>query len=153
MIAIEYFNKDSDPIVSTIIQFLVTSILFIILTGIFESFTIHLSSKVLKSIAYLTIFTTVIPFVVQNIAQKYISSTSTALILTLESAFGGIFAVILLNESLSFQMLIGCVLIFTGIIIQTTRLAFLKRCKSFVKTKISRMKIANMTVLEDISSF
>lgn len=133
MIAIEYFNKDSDPIVSTIIQFLVTSILFIILTGIFESFTIHLSSNVLKSIAYLTIFTTVIPFVVQNIAQRYISSTSTALILTLESAFGGIFAIILLNEILSFQMLMGCVLIFTGIIIQTTRLAFLKKIRVFCK--------------------
>lgn len=133
MIAIEYFNKDSDPIVSTIIQFLITSILFIILTGIFESFTLNLNSKVLKATAYLTIFTTVIPFVVQNIAQKYISSTSTALILTLESAFGGVFAVILLNEILSFQMLMGCVFIFAGIIIQTTRLTFLKKMRLFCK--------------------
>ncbi|MFL0196659.1 DMT family transporter [Clostridium sp. WILCCON 0269] len=129
MIAIEYFNKDSDPIILTIIQFSITSLLFITLTGIFESFSIEPNLKVLKSIAYLTIFTTVIPFLVQNIAQKYISSTSTALILTLESAFGGIFAVILLNEVMSFQMLIGCILIFTGIVTQTTKLNFLKKIK------------------------
>lgn len=133
MVAIEYFNKDSDPIISTIIQFLVVSILFILLTGTFESFTIHLNSKVLKAVAYLTIFTTVIPFIVQNIAQKYISSTSTALILTLESAFGGVFAVILLKENLSFQVLIGCILIFMGIIVQTTKLSFLKKVRIFCR--------------------
>lgn len=129
MIAIEHFNKDSDPIISTIIQFAVGSILFIILTGIFESYTINLTPKMIKSTAYLVIITTVIPFLVQNIAQKYISSTSTALIFTLESAFGGIFAMSFLNESMTPRMIVGSIVIFLGIVTEETKWGFLKKLK------------------------
>lgn len=121
MISIEHFNKESDPILSTIIQFGVTSILFLILTGIFEGYHIIFTLALIKAVAYLVIVTTVIAFVVQNIAQKYISSTSTALILTLESAFGGVFAAYLLKEQMTFQMIIGCIVIFLGIITEETK--------------------------------
>jgi drug/metabolite transporter (DMT)-like permease len=126
MVTIEKFSKNSDPILLTIIQFAVTSILFIILTGVFESYDFTSVSKAYPSVAYLVIVTTVIAFVVQNVAQKHISSTSTALILTLESAFGSVFAVYLLNEKMSTQMIVGCVVIFFGIITQETRWNFLK---------------------------
>ena len=126
MIAIEHFSYDSDPIKSTILQFAVTAVLFIILMCIFEPLSLSLTPKVIKSVAYLVIFTTVIPFVVQNIAQKHISSTSTALILTLESAFGGIFAVFFLHENMTVQMIAGCLIIFAGIITQETKWGFRK---------------------------
>jgi drug/metabolite transporter (DMT)-like permease len=126
MVTIEKFSKNSDPILLTIIQFAVTSILFIILTGVFESYDFTSVSKAYPSVAYLVIVTTVIAFVVQNVAQKHISSTSTALILTLESAFGSVFAVYLLNEKMTTQMIVGCVVIFFGIITQETRWNFLK---------------------------
>jgi drug/metabolite transporter (DMT)-like permease len=127
MIAIEHFSKDSDPIISTIMQFAVTSILFIILTATFESFNFVLTSKLIISVAYLVIVTTVIAFAVQNIAQKYISATSTALILTLESTFGGVFAVIVLNETMSIQMIIGCIIVLIGIIIEESKCKFIKK--------------------------
>ena len=126
MIAIEYFSKESDPIISTIIQFAVTAILFIILTGIFESFNFVLTSKLIKSVSYLVIVTTVIAFATQNIAQKYISVTSTALILTLESTFGGVFAVIVLNETMTFQMIVGCIIVLIGILIGESKCKFNK---------------------------
>jgi len=126
MIAIEYFSKESDPIISTIMQFAVTAVLFIILTGVFESFKFILTSKLTKSVSYLVIVTTVIAFVTQNIAQKYISVTSTALILTLESTFGGIFAVIVLNETMTFQMIVGCVIVLIGILIGESKCKFNK---------------------------
>ncbi|MBV7276901.1 DMT family transporter [Clostridium sp. PL3] len=129
MIAIEYFSKDSDPIISTIVQFAIGSILFVMLTGIFESYKINFTPKMIKSTAYLVIVTTVIPFLVQNIAQKYISSTSTALIFTLESAFGGIFALFFLNETMTCKMIAGSIVIFLGIITEETKLSFLKKLK------------------------
>lgn len=132
MIAIEYFSEDSDPIISTIIQFAVSSILFIALTGMFESYTIILTPKMIKSTAYLAIITTVIPFLLQNIAQKYISATSTAIILTLESAFGGIFALFFLNETMTFNMILGSIVIFLGIITEETKWGFLKK---LIRTK------------------
>lgn len=121
MICIEYFNKETDPIASTIIQFAVTSFLFIILTGTFESFNIKFTPKLFNAISYLVVVTTVIAFAVQNAAQKYISSTSTALILTLESAFGGIFAILYLKETMTAQMIVGCIIIFIGIVTEETK--------------------------------
>jgi len=127
MIAIEYFSKDIDPIISTIVQFAVTAVLFIILTGAFESFNFVLTSKLVKSVSYLVIVTTVIAFATQNIAQKYISVTSTALILTLESTFGGVFAVIVLHETMTFQMIMGCIIVLIGIVIGESKCKFYKK--------------------------
>lgn len=129
MIAIEYFKNDSDPIISTIIQFAVAAVLFVILTGVFESYKINITSKMIKSIVYLVIITTVIPFLVQNIAQQYISSTSTALIFTLESAFGGVFAMFFLNETMTLRMIVGSIVIFIGIITEETKWKFFKKIK------------------------
>lgn len=125
MITIEKYSQDSDPIVLTIIQFATTALLFIVLTGVFESYDFSAFRQSYLSIGYLVIVTTVIAFVVQNVAQRYISSTSTALILTLESAFGAVFAVFLLHETLTPQMFIGCFIIFIGIITQETKWSFL----------------------------
>lgn len=133
MISIEHFNKESDPILSTIVQFGVTTILFLILTGIFESFDISFNNKLIRAVVYLVIVATVIPFVVQNVAQKYITSTSTALILSLETVFGGVFAVLLLKEKMSNQMVIGLIVILIAILIEETKLKFIKNRRTFGK--------------------
>lgn len=127
MVAIERLGRDQDPIASTIIQFALTSVGFIILTGTFESFHLDLTPKLWKALAYLVIVTTVIAFTVQNIAQKFLSSTSTALILTLETAFGGVFAVLYLHEHLTFKMFMGCLIIFAGILTEETQWRFLRK--------------------------
>lgn len=127
MIAIEKYCHDTDPITLTIIQFWTAAVIFVILSAIFENHDLSILSTSLGSIAYLIVVTTVIAFLVQNIAQKYISSTSTALILTLESVFGSIFAVFYLNESMSLEMILGCAIVFVGIITQETKWNFLKR--------------------------
>ena len=41
MIAIEKYSGDSDPILLTIIQFITTAVLFIILTGIKEGYEFY----------------------------------------------------------------------------------------------------------------
>lgn len=130
MVAIEYFNKDSDPIISATVQFAVVSLLFIILAAVFEPYRPDFSPELTGAMAYLVVVTTVFSFAVQNIGQKYISSTSTALIFTLETAFGGVFAVYLLNEKMTLQMKIGCLIIFSAIVIGESKLQFLKRNKA-----------------------
>lgn len=127
MIAIEKYSGDSDPILLTIIQFITTAVLFIILTGIKEGYDFTVLPEIKWTLGYLVIISTIIPFAIQNIVQRYISSTSTALILTLQSAFGSIFAVYYLDERMTKQMIIGCLLIFIAIVFQETKLKFLKR--------------------------
>jgi drug/metabolite transporter (DMT)-like permease len=77
--------------------------------------------------SYLVIVTTVMAFTIQNIAQRYLSATSTALVLALEPAFGGLFAVIYLHEQLTLKMAGGCFMILMGIVIEETQLGFLRR--------------------------
>ncbi len=78
-------------------------------------------SEIKWTLGYLVVISTVIPFAIQNIVQRYISATTTALILTLQSAFGAIFAVYYLDENMSFQMILGCILIFIAILINQIR--------------------------------
>ena len=127
MVAIERLGRKGDPIVSTIVQFAVTAACFALLTGSFESFHIALTPKLWKALAYLVLVTTVIAFTVQNLAQQYLSSTSTALILTLETAFGGVFAVLYLHERPTLKMVLGCAVILAGILTEETQWRFLRR--------------------------
>lgn len=118
MVAIEKYANDSDPIILTIVQFIVTAIIFSLLTGVKEGYDFSLLPKIKWTLCYLVVVSTVIPFATQNLVQKYISSTTTAVILTLQSAFGSIFAVYYLDEKMSSQMILGCILIFIGILLQ-----------------------------------
>ena len=121
MVAIEKYSGDSDPIALTILQFIVTAILFIVLTGVTEGYNLSILPDIKWTLGYLVIVSTVIPFAIQNIVQKYISSTRTALILTLQSAFGSVFAIYYLNEKMTKQVGIGCLLIFVAIMIQNLK--------------------------------
>lgn len=127
MITIERYCKDTDPIILTIVQLWTGAIIFTAIALLTESHDLSIIQVAPGPVLYLIIVTTVIPFVVQNVAQKYISSTTTALILTLESVVGSIFAVVYLGEAMSFVMALGCVIVFAGIIIQETKLGFLKK--------------------------
>lgn len=127
MIAIEKYGEDSDPIILTMVQFIVTALLFTLLTGIFEGYNFSVLPQIKWTLGYLVVVSTVIPFAIQNVVQRYISSTSTALILTLQSAFGAVFAVYYLKERMTMQMGLGCLLIFIAIVTQETKWSFLKK--------------------------
>jgi drug/metabolite transporter (DMT)-like permease len=127
MVAIEKLGRDGDPIASTLVQFAVTTLAFLVLTGSFESFTFTLAARHWRALAYLAAVSTVIAFTLQNVAQKHLSSTSTALILSLEPAFGGIFAVLYLHERPTLKMAAGCLVILVGIVTEETRWRFLRR--------------------------
>lgn len=129
IIVIEKYCNNSDPIVLSILQFAVTGFLFVILSYKFESFNFSAMKEAKIAVTYLVLVSTILGFLVQNIAQKYISSTSTALILTLESAFGSIFAVYYLKERMSTTMVIACIIILLGIIIEETKLEFIKKIR------------------------
>lgn len=126
MVSIEKYCHKHDPILLTIIQFWVAALLLLIFALCFEDFSLKVFYTSTMEILYLIIACTVFAFVVQNIAQRHISSTSTALILTLESAFGSIFAIMYLKEEMSSSMIIGCLIVLMGIITQETKWKFLR---------------------------
>ncbi|PAB59026.1 DMT family transporter [Anaeromicrobium sediminis] len=126
IVSIGYFAKDMEPIVLSIVQFGVTAILFLVSALVLEGSEYILQPNTLKPALYLAIVGTVFAYTVQNVAQKYTSSTHTAIILSLESVFGTILGVYILGEIMTREMVLGCIVIFVGIIITETKLEFIK---------------------------
>lgn len=129
IIAIGYYSKKVDPISLAIIQIGIMAILSIIFTFSFESPILPTNSKAWTSVLITGILATSVAFIIQNIMQKYTSSTHAALIFTSEPVFAAIFAYLLLGEIISKKGIVGCILIITGMIISEIDLKSLFKFK------------------------
>ena len=127
IVAVGYYSKKHDPILLTIFQFSVTAILSLIFALIFEPKVSSVTGEMIFPIVYLALFSTLIGFLIQNVAQKYTSSTHAAIILSMESVFGNIFSIIFLKEALSVRLFIGCLLILISVITTETKWSFLRK--------------------------
>lgn len=117
IIAIEYYARGCDPILLTIVQLGTAALLSFICAISFETVPHNINRDFILQMGYLSIFSTTVAAVIQNVAQKYTASTHAALIMSLESVFGSIFSVLILGELFTHNMVIGCILIFSAIVI------------------------------------
>lgn len=121
------FVKQEDPIILTIVQMGVATIIgFIVVLGKGET-TFSMQPGGLTSLLYLGIFSTTIAFLLQTVSQKFITETKAAIILSTESLWGMVFSVIILSEVLTIKMGIGAILILAAIILSETKLSFLMK--------------------------
>lgn len=126
IIFVEHYTKECDPIILTILQMAVAGILsygFALVTK--EPFPINISSAGYASVFYLGAISTMVAYMIQNVSIKYTSSTEAAIILSLETVFGSLFSVWLLNENFTAKMVLGCVIIFIALITAQTKLTFI----------------------------
>lgn len=86
-----------------------------------HAFTLDFTAIALVTIAVTAILATVVAFVVQTIAQRFIDPTRAGIIFGLEAAFGVIFACAFGGETLTMISLIGAFLMFTGMITSEIR--------------------------------
>ncbi|SQC00886.1 transporter [Clostridium tetanomorphum] len=126
IVSVGHFAENHNPIILTFIQFLIASILSFISMILIEGSPASISKEGIIPVGYLAIFSTLIAFLIQNIAQKYTSATHTAIILSLEAVFGSILSCVLLGEKFTYKIFIGCIIIFIAIITAETKLEFLK---------------------------
>lgn len=127
IVSIGYYTKKHDPIVLTIIQFFVASLFSIVLAALREPIVLEFSGQGWFTVLYLGAFSTLVAFLIQNVAQKYTSSTHAAIILSLEAVFGTIFSILILGEIFTIKMFIGCLVIFIGILTAETKWEFLRK--------------------------
>ena len=114
------FSQNKNPVILTWIQFIVAAVFSWAVSPLIDgSFSVALlkSSRVIFSMLYLGIFSSLVAFLLQNICLKYMESSLASLFLSLESVFGVIFSTIFLRERMTLVMIIGCVLIFAAITI------------------------------------
>lgn len=125
IIFVAKWNENEDPVLLTVLQFAFSALFgwiiapFIKHTGINGPFPIEqlMNIKVVLSMFYLGIFSTMIAFFLQNVCLKYVPSALASLFLSFESVFGVLFSAIILHESLSPRMIFGCVLIFGAVVL------------------------------------
>lgn len=127
IVSIGYFTKDHDPIVLSIIQFAVAAIFSLIVVLLFNIKLGNMTKEIGFSMLYLAVVSTLIAFGIQNVAQKYTSSTHAAIILSMESVFGSLFSVLLLGEEFTLKLFLGCVIVLLAIITAETKWSFLKK--------------------------
>jgi drug/metabolite transporter (DMT)-like permease len=129
IVSVGFFAEKVDPILLVIIQLGAAAVFSLIAALIFEPMPKSLNSDTIFAIGYLAVFSTMLAFIIQNVAQKYTTSTHAAIILCLESVFGSVLSVIMLNEIFTSKMIIGCLTIFMAIITTETKWNFLKKKK------------------------
>ncbi|NTW71497.1 MAG: DMT family transporter [Eubacteriaceae bacterium] len=127
IISIGIFTKKYDPIRLTFIQFATTSALSFIWTTFVDKNPFYLPADNISQVLYLGLFSTFLAFLLQNVAQKYTTSTHAAIILSLESFFGSILAILLLGDKFTPWMILGSTVIFLGILTAETKWNFLKK--------------------------
>jgi len=136
IVSVGFFIKKMDAILLIIIQLGIAAVLSTIAALIYEPMPQPLSSNTMFAIGYLAIFSTMIAFFIQNVAQKYTTPTHAAIILCLESVIGSILSVIMLKEIFTSKMILGCLTIFIAIITTETKWNFLKvKDISIIKTR------------------
>ncbi len=117
----EKCNKEGcDTIIITMLQFAFAALFGWILApfmdGAFPVIALQ-TPKIILSMLYLGVFSSMICYSLQNIGLKYVQSSLASLFLSFESVFGVLFSTLFLHEQLTVRMIIGCVLIFCAIVI------------------------------------
>ncbi len=69
------------------------------------------------SIFFLGAVSTMLAFLIQSASQQYTKETETAIILSMEAVFGMIFSALFIKEQITIRMLIGAMLILTGVLV------------------------------------
>lgn len=121
----EKYNKQGDDtLLLTNLQFITATVIAWLLAPIFDGkFDVHVfsDSKIIVSMLYLGLFSTMLCFCLQNIGLKYVKSSLASLFLGFESVFGVLFSAFFLHEHLTPRMIFGCVLIFAAVMIAELR--------------------------------
>lgn len=126
IVIIGYLIKQMNPIILTFLQTIVAGIIGLIVSLITEPLPTEFPIAGMLIIIYMTVFGTIIAYGLQIICQKYISEMKTSIILSLESVFGTLLSVILIDDPFTQIMFFGCLIIFLGILTSETKLKFLK---------------------------
>jgi drug/metabolite transporter (DMT)-like permease len=122
VVYVDVFTKKYDYLPMVFVQLIITGVGGFILSYIFsiaslETVKFSVNTTVVTAILYTAIFASIIATVIQLKFQKFVSPTKAGIIFSIEPIFAAVFAYFLLSEKISNFGLVGCILIFTGLIV------------------------------------
>lgn len=117
IMTVDYFITKADGVKLSCIQFMTSGILGLICMAIFETPNFEAILDCWMPILYAGVLSSGVGYTFQVIAQKHAEPTVASLIMSLESAFAVLSGTILLGEVMSPREILGCVIIFSAVII------------------------------------
>ena len=117
ILVIDHFCKKVDNIALSCCQFFVAGSLSIICMFIFEEPNVSDIIDTTVPLLYAGVMSCGVAFTAQIFGQKYSDPTVASILLCLESVFAVIFGLIFLGDKLNSRETIGCVIMFTAILL------------------------------------
>ncbi len=117
ILVIDYFSPRANGVKLSMIQFFVAAFLSGIVMLLIEDVSIELIFKSALPILYAGMLSSGVGYTLQIIAQKDTEATMASLIMSLESVFAVLAGVLILGERLSLRESVGCLIMFTAIIL------------------------------------
>ncbi len=121
ILLIDHFSKKINPIILSLAQFAFCSLLSFITAFIFETIALQGILNAAIPILYGGLGSVGIAYTLQVIAQRNAHPAHAAIILSLESVFAAVGGWLILNEYLSTRSIIGCLLMFAGMLFSQLR--------------------------------
>lgn len=139
--------NNQDPALLAAIQLFFISIWAFSAALFLEDFPRSFSLFQLSNLLFLSIFCTAIAFVMQAACQRYISSSRTGVVFSIEPVSGALFSALLLGDHLGFSGILGGALIFSSFIYMECGGS--KCSESTITTYVSPNQIAENTPLPE----
>jgi len=113
-----FFQKkyNFDPALFVLVNIFISMIFSVVFMGLFDTYP-EITVLSLWPLLVLGIFNTALGFLVQSYALKISLPTKVSLIVALESVFGVVGSVLIIGEMLTLRLVIGGLLIISGIVI------------------------------------
>ena len=125
----DQFTETQDPILISVLQMVFAAIFGWILAPICDGamdVSMFGGSQFWIAVLYMGVLSTGICFLLQVVAQKHLSVTTAAILLSMESVFGTIFSVIFLQEILGPRKILGFVLMFVAVLVSQVTITIKK---------------------------
>lgn len=117
ILVIDHFVDRVNPIAMSSIQFAVSAVICSVGMFVIESPAINDIFAAKIPILYAGIMSSGVAYTLQIIGQKNLPPTPASLLMSLESVFSALAGFVILHQVLSTNELIGCVLVFAGVIL------------------------------------
>lgn len=126
VILVGNLSRRMDPLAYAVVSFVSAAFMTTLVAFLFEPFPPlgQLDVSFWGLFLYVSIIVTVVPFLIQPVAQKYSPDTHAAILMSTESLWGYAIAILMKEEMLNLQVLLGGLIIFAGVLVTESELLF-----------------------------
>jgi drug/metabolite transporter (DMT)-like permease len=140
VLLIGYLAKRANPLHIAGTQFLACSALSLLAAIVFEPIALSAIIAAAVPILYAGVFSAGIAFTLQVVCQRTSPPSHAAIVMSLETVFAALAGYLILHERFTPRDLVGCALMFTGLMI--VQLPLLLSCPAVTKPGLNKISVA-----------